>query len=210
MPNHSVRPQILRFLARQDRYIGVGAIAAGAGVSRPSVRKVLDRLKAEGRLDVGTVPADPGGDQRRTGWPGYRLKQPEPDAFTAMVKAAAYDEQLTEAYTGIGRIAAAAGITLATYDAQSMAEVCDMIAAWCAEHRPAPPLIAGHRASEPIRAGQVLEFDETGQVRPWRGTSNPIGSAATDAETNQPVSLPIPHDIADWVPRWYPGDGWRQ
>jgi hypothetical protein len=141
MPRHTVRPEILRFLTRhQDRFIHIGGIARGSGgVSRESVRKVLDQLKAEGRLEIGIAAADDTGDQRRVGWPGYRIKPADPlSAFDVMLAAAAYDEQLTEAYTGIGRIADAAGITLATYDAESMAEVCDMIAAWCAEHRPSP------------------------------------------------------------------------
>lgn len=47
--------------------------------------------------------------------------------------------QLDEALAGLHRIAVAAGIWEETWQARSVAEVCDMIAAWCEKATPRSP-----------------------------------------------------------------------
>ena len=138
MANSTVRPRIVTFLEQQDGFVHVGGIARGAQVSAPSVRKVLAELKAAGRLEVSTIPATAAGDQRRTGWPGYRLirSAPVPDVWPAAGLSGS--ELLGEALAGLHRIADAAGIFEQTWQAASVAEVCDMIASWCAARRHAP------------------------------------------------------------------------
>jgi hypothetical protein len=60
---------------------------------------------------------------------------PGTDAFAADLRAAAADEQLDQALAGLHRIANAAGIFPQTWQAGSIGEVCDMLAAWCRDHR---------------------------------------------------------------------------
>jgi hypothetical protein len=116
--NQTVMPKIRAWMETAPGPATIPEIARGARVSQPTVRRFIHGL---GPAEV-TIVARPG-------WPRYQLTSPR--SFAGMLAAAAYDEQLTEAYTGISRIAKAAGITPATYAARSMAEVCDMIARWC-------------------------------------------------------------------------------
>jgi hypothetical protein len=62
-----------------------------------------------------------------------------PAAGTAgeMLAAVADGRQLDEALAGLRRIAEAAGIWQATWQADSIGQVCDMLAAWCRGRRPA-------------------------------------------------------------------------
>jgi DNA-binding transcriptional LysR family regulator len=56
-------------------------------------------------------------------------------SFEDELRAAAHDEQTNELLAGLKRISDAAGITAQTYQAQSLAEVCDIIAGWCRRAR---------------------------------------------------------------------------
>jgi len=129
----------MAFLERQDgRFVHVGGIAHGAQCSVASVRKVLAELHKQAMLEISrarTAPVD--SDGRRTGSPGYRLKRAEPaeDRFLAELRAVAAGAPLDEALAGLYRIAQKAGIFDQTCEAQSIAEVCDMLADWCGEQR---------------------------------------------------------------------------
>jgi hypothetical protein len=188
---------------------GVSEIAKGARVTRPTVRRFLTGL-TPAELEI--MPS--------TGWPRYRLRRP--DTFEDMLAAATADAPLDEALAGLHRIATAAGIFEDTWHAQSIGEVCDMIAAWCRQrhchdlahdHAHAAGLTtedlhgpATYRAYETITAGQVLEElvpEQPGLVRPWRGTGQPLGQAAADADPGQPVRIHAPAGA------WFPGEGWR-
>jgi hypothetical protein len=59
------------------------------------------------------------------------------DPFAAELVAFEAGTQLDEALAGLKRIAEAAGIFQATWQATSITGVCDMIAAWCAERQAA-------------------------------------------------------------------------
>jgi hypothetical protein len=126
-------------LERQDgRFLHVGGIAHEAQCSVASVRKVLPELYKQGALEISRARTAPvGSDGRRTGSPGYRLRRPGPaeDRFLAELRAVAAEAPLDEALAGLYRIAQTAGIFDQTCEAQSIAEVCDMIAGWCGEQR---------------------------------------------------------------------------
>ena len=63
------------------------------------------------------------------------------DEFADALKAEADRAPLDEALAGLHRIATAAGIFEQTWQAASIGEVCDMIAAWC-RGRPTDGMIA--------------------------------------------------------------------
>jgi hypothetical protein len=65
------------------------------------------------------------------------------DPFMTWLRAEAGRSQLDEALAGLHRIAEAAGIFPQTWDAGSISEVCDMIAAWCRVRRDAAPASPG-------------------------------------------------------------------
>jgi hypothetical protein len=120
-------PAIRAWMAAHQEPANASQIARGAGVHRSSVRTFLDYLEP-GELELTGLP----------GSPKYRLRHP--DSFERMLAAEAVAEAarmpLDEALAGIHRIATAAGIFEDTWQARNMAEVCDIIAAWCAARRP--------------------------------------------------------------------------
>jgi hypothetical protein len=143
-------------------------------------------------------------------------------SFEDQLAQAAADAPLNEALAGLKRIAEAAGIFEQTWQARSIAEVCDLIAAWCTAHRSAwddPQVMTAdlresfqriwdsggpwgvrreYRAAEDITAGQVVEEASrymSGLVRPWRGSGQPLGQATADAAANEPVRLRRPSSV---------------
>lgn len=75
------------------------------------------------RQMLDSLPSDPAKVRLHTG------------AFETGRWAAAADDQLNEALAGLHRIATAAGIFEQTWQAGSISEVCDMLAAWCRDRR---------------------------------------------------------------------------
>lgn len=135
MANMTVMPKIRRWMEANPAPATISEIAKGAWVSRPSVNRFLRDL--------------PPAELAVTGMPGKpRYSLIIPGSFDAMLAAEATAEAarmpLDEALAGLHRIAVAAGILEQTWQARSIAEVCDMIAArvtalWgraCAEDRP--------------------------------------------------------------------------
>jgi hypothetical protein len=61
------------------------------------------------------------------------------DRFIEELRAAAAEADRDEAFAGIHRIAVAAGLYGQTQRAESIGEVCDMIAAWCRSRRVRQP-----------------------------------------------------------------------
>jgi hypothetical protein len=78
---------------------------------------------------------------------------PDPSSFEQQLAAAAKDAPLNEALAGLHRIANAAGIFAQTCQAQSIAEVCDMIAGWCQQRR------AHDRAHDHAHAAGLTDAD---------------------------------------------------
>jgi hypothetical protein len=197
----TVMPAIRAWMTAHQEPANASQIARGAGVHRSSVRTFLDYLDP-GELELTGLP----------GSPKYRLRHP--DSFERMLAAEAVTEAarmpLDEALAGIHRIAAAAGIFEDTWQAESMAEVCDIIAAWCRAARRDlalaegdAPLPSEFRAAEQIVAGQAVEVDPaSGGVRVWRGGSGGLGRALAGADPGEPVALyPPPVSAEDTARR---------
>jgi hypothetical protein len=128
------------------------------------------------RQMLDSVPAGPAEVRLHTGPPRGT------GAFAADLRTAAADEQLSEALAGLHRVAEAAGIFEQTWQAGSIGEVCDMLAAWCRDRR------AGARAltqitvsSRPDRPRVVATHPDDGTY--WvREIAFPEGQAVTLAE----------------------------
>jgi hypothetical protein len=205
MPNATVMPGIRAWMEAHQEPATVDTIRRGAGVAAPSVRRFLRSLDP-GDLEITRTP----------GRPLYRLRRTgnfEDDLF-----ASGQTAQLSQAFAGLHRIAEAAGIFGETLAARSIGEVADILAAWCAERRHAPPARGGlaeaveksnrrwdssptidYPAAQRITAGQVLEEYPPGQARPWRGSAAVLGTAMADAAAGEPVPVRGPLGPGEWI-----------
>jgi hypothetical protein len=104
-------------------------------------------------------------------------------------------DQLDEALAGLARIAKAAGIWEKTWQARSIPELCDMLAAWAAARTPPGTptgTVTEYRAAGRIDAGQVVEQPRAGLVRPLARGGRPAGTAVTSAVAGEPVYVRRP------------------
>jgi hypothetical protein len=111
-----------------------GPLIENAGVVAPgpaaAVASALAELATATRVTEVAQYID--GEGLGTGW------------APVVIMTAAGGAPLDDALAGLRRIAEAAGIFNKTLEAETVAELCDILAAWCEQNRPGPDVLRRH------------------------------------------------------------------